>query len=416
MDRALKKKRWSLRMTFLVAGTALGVAVFLYSFIISGGGSKLTVEKGKLSVYTVRRGDFQEYIAVMGKIVPAEIENIEAIQSGTIKKIYKESGDFVQKGDVILELTNSSLELNVMVQESSLYYQLSTIRSSKLQLNQNNLNQLSQLATYNYQLNLSEPQYRRYKVLLEKKLVSQWEFDQVNEQYLVYKKQKELFLSTYTSDSVSRANQLEQISMSEQRMIESLKGIRNTLNDLTVRAPISGQLSTPKFEVGQTMNQGTRIGQVYVLNKFELNASVDETYLSRVAVGQAGSFELDGRDYRVKISKVYPAVNNGAFQVDMNFAGEVPASLTGGQNVYMKLEMSNPYQATLLSLGSFYNKTGGKWVYVIDPGGGRAQKRSIRVGNKNPLFYEVLDGLKEGERVITSSYDLYKDYDILILK
>jgi HlyD family secretion protein len=303
-----------------------------------------------------------------------------------------------------------------MVQESSLYYQLSTIRSSKLQLNQNNLNQLSQLATYNYQLNLSEPQYRRYKVLLEKKLVSQWEFDQVNEQYLVYKKQKELFLSTYTSDSISRANQLEQISMSEQRMIESLKGIRNTLNDLTVRAPISGQLSTPKFEVGQTMNQGTRIGQVYVLNKFELNASVDETYLSRVAVGQAGSFELDGRDYRVKISKVYPAVNNGVFQVDMNFAGEVPVSLTGGQNVYLKLEMSNPYQATLLSLGSFYNKTGGKWVYVIDSGGDRAQKRNIRVGNKNPLFYEVLDGLKEGEQVITSSYDLYKDYDILILK
>ena len=304
MDKVIEKKKWTVKKIIVLFILPIVFVVLVLSWIFADHSSTIKLEADKLVISTVSYDDFQEYISVLGSVRHKENRFIDAIQPGIIKRVNIESGANVKAGDVILELSNSSLELNVITQESAIYYQLSTIRNSKLQLNQNNLNQISQLANYNYQLNLSEPQYQRYKILLEKKLVSQWEFDQVNEQYLMYKKQKEIFLSTYYSDSISRVSQLEQISMSENRMIESLSSIRNMLDELIVRAPIDGQLSTPQYKIGQTINQGARIGQVDVLGNYVIQVNIDEHYLPEISLGKKGTFEFAGSNYELVISKI----------------------------------------------------------------------------------------------------------------
>ncbi len=415
MDKTIVKKKWTAKriLTYSILFVILVIIIKIYVF--GDNRSKVYVESSKLVISPVSYGDFQEYVAVVGTVSNKETRYIDAVQPGVIKKVNKEVGAIVKKGDVIIELSNPSLELTVITQESSIYFQISTIRNTKLQLNQNYLSQLTQLTNFNYQLSLSEPQYQRYKVLLEKKLISQWEFDQVSEQYQMNKKQKAIFLSTFKEDSISRASQLEQITLSEFRMIESLNSTRHILDDLIIKAPIDGQLNTPEYRLGQTLNVGQRIGQIEVLGDYVIQVSIDEHYLAEINIGQKGSFEFAENNYELIISKVYPTVTNNNFQVAMDFVGEIPNGIKKGQNLQIKLEIGNQKKTLLLQSGNFYNNTAGVWVYVIDKEKNIAVKRNIKLGRNNPEYYEVLEGLKEGEKVITSSYD-FGNYDVLELK
>ena len=417
MDKKIVKKRWTIKRILIYSVIAILVLILLGNIIFRDHNSKLLVESKGLVISEVEYNDFQEYISVIGIVKHKETSYIDAVQPGIIEKINTESGNIVKKGDVILKLTNSSLELNVITQESAIYYQLSTIRNSKLQLNQNNLNQLSQLTNFNYQLNLLYPQYKKYKIMLEKNLISQWEFDQVNEQYLMYKRQKELFLTTYYNDSISRVDQLKQIELSEKRMLESLINIRSMLDDLIVRAPINGQYNSSQlFKVGQTINAGDRIGQVDVLGGYVIRVNIDEHYLPDISTGQKGTFEFAGNKYDLIINKIYPTVINNNFQVDMNFVGKAPEVIKSGQNLQIRLELGNLKKALLIPAGGFYEKTGGNWVFLVDENKKTAVKRTIELGRSNPEYFEVLEGLNEGDKIITSSYDLLSNYDVLMLK
>jgi HlyD family secretion protein len=415
MDKIIEKKKWTKRKLIVFVILPSVLAIFLLYLVFSDNRARLKVESDQLVISTIKLDDFQEYIPVIGSVQYKDTRFIEAIQPGTIKKVYKESGNLVKKDDIIIELANPTLELTVITQESSLYYQLSTVRNSKLQLNQNELNQLSQLANYNYQINLSEPQYQRYKVMHEKNLISQMEFEQVSEQYLVNKRQRDLFLSSYRADSISRVDQLSQITLAENRMIESLKSVRQMLDALIIRAPIAGQLNSPDLKIGQTINAGQRIGQVNVLGDYTIRVNIDEHYLADIKTGQKGSFEFNGKNYTLVINKIFPTVTSNNFQVDMDFKGEFPKGIIFGQNLQIRLELGNLEKSLLLPAGAFYNKTGGSWVYVLDKNGKTAVKRNIKIGRKNPDNFEVLEGLTENERVITSSYDLLSNYDLLII-
>lgn len=416
MDRIIEKKKWTKKKVILIILLPLAFILLSFYVVFSDGRVTLKVDTEQLVISTITLDEFQEYIPVTGVVQYKDTRFIEATQQGTIKKIYKESGNQVKKGDIILELVNPTLELTVITQETSLYFQLSTIRNSKLQINQNNLNQLSQLANFNYQIKLSEPQYQRYKVLLEKKQISKWEFEQVSEQYAMNVKQRDLFLSSYRSDSIYRIEQLEQISKAEERMNESLKSVRQVLEALILRAPIDGQLECPEMRIGQTINEGERIGQVNILNNYNILVEIDETYLTEIKVGQKGSFEFGGKNYNLVITKIIPTVTDNNFQVYMDFEGEISMNIISGQNLQIRLETSNLEKVLLLASGDFYNKSGGNWVFVLDKDGKTAVKKSIKTGRNNPEYFEVLEGLKEGDKVITSSYGLFSNYDVLVLE
>ncbi|NOU19055.1 MAG: HlyD family efflux transporter periplasmic adaptor subunit [Bacteroidales bacterium] len=416
MDRIVKKKKWTTGRIIILSVLLVTLIIIIKILFFGDSRSKIQVELNKVIIATVKNDNFQEYVAVIGTVSNKETRYIDAVQPGVIKKVYKEVGANVKQGDIIMELSNPNLELTVITQESSIYFQISTIRNTKLQLNQNYLSQLSQITNFNYQLSLSEPQYQRYKVLLEKKLISQWEFDQVNEQYIMNKKQKDILLSSFKEDSLSRAGQLEQITMSEKRMLESLNSTRNQLDALIIRASIDGQLNTPEYRIGQTINSGQRIGQIEVTGDYVILVNIDEHYLADVNIGQKGTFEFAENTYGLVINKIYPSVVNNNFQVAMDFIGEIPKEIKKGQNLQIRLEFGKENKTLLVPAGNFYNKTGGNWIFCLDKTKKTAVKKMIKLGRKNPQYYEVLDGLNEGDMVITSSYDMFGNYEILKLK
>lgn len=414
MDRKIKKKKWT---TGRIVGLVLGVGLLsfiLYSFLFADNRSKLNVEKEKITISEVSRQIFQEYIPETGIVMPSQTIYLDAVEGGVVDAIILESGALVEEGDTIMTLNNSNLQLSVMERESQLYEQLNLLRQTRLQLDQNDLNQKAALAQIDYQLQLLKPQYTRFKELAEKKLISQRELEEVEEEYEYNKRRKELTYASYKSDSISRSMQLRQIKMSEDRMLKSLDAVGNLLNNLTITAPTKGLLTTPDWEPGQAINPGERLGQVALLDSFKVRVAIDELYLPRIEVGQQGTFNYDGGTYRLEIYKKYPTVSEGNFEVDMRFIGEVPNGIRRGLSLRIRLELGSSEEAVLLATGGFFRDTGGNWVFVMNNDGSRAYKRDIRLGRKNSEYYEVLQGLEPGEKVITSSYENFGENEVLV--
>mgnify|MGYP001047024472 CR=1 FL=1 len=413
MDRKIKKKTWT---TGRILGIGLGlvfVSFILYSFLFADNRSKLNVDEEKITVSTVEQDIFQERIPETGIVMPSQTIYMDAVEGGVVRKIILESGALVERGDTIMILDNSSLQLEVMQRESQLYEQLNIMRNTRLGLDQNDINQKTQLAQIDYQLQLLEPQYRRFKELASKKLISQRELEEVEEQYEYNKRLKDLTYRSYQSDSVSRSLQLNQIRLSEDRMNRSLEAVGKILDNLVVTAPTNGLLTTPDWEPGQSITPGERLGQVALLDSFKVRVAIDELYLPRIDVGQQGTWNPTGNTYRLEIYKKYPTVSEGNFEVDMKFIGETP-ELRRGQSLRIRLELGSSEEAMLLATGGFFRDTGGNWVFVLNNDGSRAYKRDIRLGRKNPENYEVLEGLEPGEQVITSSYENFGDNEVLV--
>ncbi len=414
MDRKIKKKTWT---TGRILGIGLGlifVSFILYSFLFADNRSKLNVDEEKITVSTVKQDIFQERIPETGIVMPSQTIFMDAVEGGVVREIILESGALVERGDTIMILDNSSLQLEVMQRESQLYEQLNIMRNTRLGLDQNDINQRSQLAQIDYQLQLLEPQYNRFKELSSKKLISQRELEEVEEQYEYNKRLKELTYQSYQSDSVSRSMQLRQLRLSEDRMNRSLEAVGKILDNLVVTAPTNGLLTTPDWEPGQSITPGERLGQVALLDSYKVRVAIDELYLPRIDVGQQGTFTFAGGDYRLEIYKKYPTVSEGNFEVDMKFVGEVPSGIRRGQSLRIRLELGSSEEAMLLATGGFFRDTGGNWVFVLNNDGSRAYKRDIRLGRKNPENYEVLEGLEPGEKVITSSYENFGDNEVLV--
>lgn len=416
MDRKIKKKVWTMKRISLYAVGLLFLSFVLYSFLFADKRSKVKVDAEKITIGEVKYGTFQDFIPVTGNVQPIETRYLDAIEGGIIQSINKETGEIVKTGDVILRLSNTSLELSVLSQEAALYESINRSSDTRLSINQNDLNQQAQLAEIKYQIELLQPQYERYKRLYEKNLISKREYEEVEEQYKYYLKRRELTYASYRQDSLARSSQLRRIDQSQQRMMQSLEGVGKILENLQIKSPINGQLATPDLEIGQSITVGERIGWIDVLDSFKVRVRIDELYLPRTEPGLKGSFTLAQKDYGLVITKIYPTITEGRFEVDMEFTGEQPEGIKRGQSVRIRLELGNSAQALLLPVGGFYKDTGGNWVYVLEDDGARAVRKEIRLGRKNPEYFEVTDGLQPGDRVITSSYDHFGDNEVLLLK
>jgi len=417
MDKKIEKKTWTLKRILLIAGALAIVSLLAYGIATNDSRSTLKVDKEKLSIDTIERSEFQEFIPVTGNVTPIRTVFLDAIEGGVIREVVQESGNIVENGDTILVLSNSNLRLEVMNREAQLYEQINNLRTSRLQIEQNTLDLKAQLAEINYQLELLKPQYKRKKRLFENDLISEEEFESVAEDYDYQKRRKELTYASFKQDSLTRIIQMRQLEQSEQRMWRSLRAVQDILENLVVKAPISGQLSmNNNLEVGQSIDPGQRLGQVDKLDGFKAIVDIDEHYLSRIRTGLTGTFTFDGEEHTLTITKVYPSVESGRFEVEMEFLGSPPEGLRRGQTLRIRLALGESTRALLLARGGFYQKSGGNWVYEITEEGDRAVKKQIRLGRQNPQYFEIISGLEPGDKVITSSYGNFGDNEVLVLQ
>ncbi len=416
MDRPIKKKFWNTRRIIWSLGIIVIVFLALYVLISAGGGSTLRVEAEKMTISTVKFDKFQEFIFENGIVTPIKTIYLDAEEGGRVKEILVEEGSFIHKGDSILLLDNTDLHLDIMYREAQLFEQINNLRNTRLAIEQQSLSIRGQILEVDYQIQLSKREFEQCETMYEKNLISKDEYDQARDNYDFWKKKRELTIETQRQDSILRAIQVEQLESSVERMQENLKVVKQKLENLVLTAPITGQLTSLNAEVGESKHRGERLGQIDVLDGFKLRAEVDEYYISRISINQKGSVEITGTNYDLNITKVYPEVKNGRFQIDLEFIGDEPDDIRRGQTVKINLALGDLSDAILIARGGFYQKTGGRWAFVLDESENFATRRNIEIGRQNPQVYEVLSGLEPGEKVITSSYDNIEHFDRIVFK
>ena len=416
MDRKIEKKKWTPKNISIITSVG-GFALFaLYSFLFGFNESRLNIETNKISISAVTVGGFQEFIPVTGRVNPIRTVYLDVIEGGKVDSLFVEAGSFVEKGQKILRLSNSNLMLDMLNREAQLFEQINNLRNTRLALEQNRLNLRQQLLDLDYQIVTLKHRYDRNEIMYKKGLLSQEEYDAVNDEYDYLLKKRVLTFESHKQDSVLRLVQVDQLQSSVARMQNSLKMVKLNLDNLAIKAPISGQLTSLNAELGESKSRGQRLGQIDVLDGFKVTVDIDEFYLSRIDLGQHGKFRFADITYRLSIMKIYPEIENTRFEVDMKFLEAEPEGIRRGQSVRIRLELGDLTNAMLLPRGGFYQETGGRWVYVLNESGDFAVKRDVKLGRQNTEVYEVLSGLKEGERIITSSYRNFGDVERLVLK
>ena len=414
MDRKLDKKFWTLKRAATYGGITVLVVFIGYQFIFADRRQKLKVEKDKITISTVQRGEFKEFIPQTGIVAPARTVYLDAIEGGNIKRVVSESGTMLKQGDVILELTNLNRELTVLQQESQLIETINRSRDTRLGIKRNDVEQRSTLAAIDNQLAILEPQFRRQKQLYEKKLISKQDFEKTEADYKWNLDRRRITYDYYKSDSIVNLHQLQDLDVAQRKMSLNLEGIGKILDNLTIRAPIDGQLSTSHWEIGQAITQGQRLGEVAIVGSYKVRVPIDELYLPKIAVGLPATTTFNGKDYRLLIKYKYPNIVNGRFEVDMLFDGDTPPGLQLGLSLRLRIELGQASEELILPVGGFYKDTGGNWVFVLE-GENKAVKRDIKLGRKNTENFEVLEGLKPGDKVITSSYENFGNNEVLLL-
>ncbi len=416
MDRVIKKKKWPPKRIAAFALLGIFIIALLYMLIFGISKSSLNVKTERLTISTVTRGPFQEFIPVIGNVLPIKTVYLDAVEGGRVEEIYLEAGSMVKKGEKILKLANTNLLLQIMWREAELFQQSNNLRNTRLSMEQYRLRLSQELADVENQLQQQKRIYERYKELIRDNLISRHQFELARDQFEYLKKKKELTIESQKNDLEFRQRQIEAIEASLKRMQENLAIVKQKQENLTIKAPVSGHLTALNAEIGQSKSPGERLGQIDVLEGFKVRAAIDEHYIARVEVGKKGQFDFAGNTYTLAVKKIYPEVREGRFEVDMEFIGKEPADITRGQTLHIRLELSDVSEAILLPRGGFYQTTGGNWVYVLDKSTKVATKRKIRLGRQNPQMFEVLEGLKPGDQVITSSYESFGNMDRLVLK
>ena len=415
MDKTIQKKKWTLQKLVLYIGIPLVLVGLIGMMYKSAGTSRLKVPKERLTISEVSYGPFQEFIAINGEVLPLSIVQVTAIEGGQVKEIYLEGGELVKKGAIVMKLTNPGLELNYMNLQTNMLEQADQLRNTKINLQTNGLLLKDQLVQLDYQLRDLKQQYDRNKRLFEDSVISEQDFLTLENNYIQIQKRKDLMITRIIQDSILRTQQLDQVDNSLGLVARNLNAIQQSLANLTVKVPTNGQLSSVRVEIGETVNQGQKIADVDELKGYKVRARIDEHYHSRVERGLKGEFTYSGKKYKLVVRKKYPEITNGVFEVDMEFDGEEPEGIKQGLNLQIRLALSEETQAFLLPRGGFYQSTGGNWVYIVNQSGTTAYKKDIRIGRQSDRFYEVMSGLKEGDKVITSNYDVFNDVDELVL-
>ncbi|MFD3001710.1 efflux RND transporter periplasmic adaptor subunit [Pontibacter toksunensis] len=416
MDRVIEKKTYTPKKIAIIVGAVALLVLVIYNLLFAEHTSKLNVDSERVTLGSVKDGVFQEFIAIDGSVEPLKTFYLDIPEGGRVEKIYKDDGQTVQVGDTILKLSNTTLQIDFMTRESQLYDLMNERQNSEIIMKQDLIRKENELAEIEYNLALAQRKYERNQMLIKEKVIPQEEFQSSQDEYNYLNKRKNLAERSVKQDAKLMDDRLRQLDHSISRMTANIGMARNTLDNLYVIAPIAGQLSTLKAEVGESKGAGENIGQIDNLSGYKVSANIDQHYISRVYEGLKGTFDFNGKTHEVKIAKVFPEVQNNTFKVDMEFAGEAPEGIRRGQTLQLKLNLNDGGSAVLVPRGGFYQSTGGNWIFVVDKSGEFATKRNIKLGRQNPNHYEVLDGLQPGDQVVLSSYDSYGDIDRLELK
>jgi HlyD family secretion protein len=416
VDRKIERKKWNNKRVLTILGITAVVLLIAASVYFTSGKSKLNVDPERITVSEVSRGPFQEFIPVNGVVLPVTTIYLDAVEGGRVEEKYVDDGSFVKKDQPILRLSNTDIELSLVNQQTSVYNLLTQMQISRNAAQQNTVNKLNQMTDAENQLKEAKRVYDLDKYLYDQKAIGLQDFKQAENSYNYQLEKYKLTRQLLKQDSVSNSQQVSQALQSYNGSQNALGVMRKKVGDLIVRAPIDGQLTSLDAEIGQNKNKGERLGQVDVLSGYKVRVDVDEHYLSRVVIGLTGETSFAGKDYKLKITKVFSQVNNGRFQVDMLFTDKVPEGIRRGQTLQIRLALSDETQALLLAKGGFYQQTGGNWVYKLDNDGRTAYKMDVQLGRQNPDYYEVLSGLKAGDKVVTSSYENYGNMQELVLK
>ena len=416
VDRTIERKtftpkRIAIGLVALAIVGAIGYAVWS----TATGGQALNVDREKLTISTVERGPFQEFIAVTGTVIPERTVFLDAIEGGRIEELFVQEGAMIEEGQRILRLSNNDLRLRLLESQAQLAEQENQMEQLKLSMEQQSLNLQQQIAEMEYQIRLLGRQHQRQERLQEQDLISEEDYLSTQDELQYQRRRLSLTEAAFRQDSLSQLSRLAQMNSTEQRLQRSYEALQESIENLTVRAPIAGQLTSLNAEIGQIISSGTRLGQVDKVDSYKLRAQIDEFYIERVRRGQTATTQaIGGTEYELRVTRVYPEVENGRFEVDLAFADDTPSGIRRGQSVRLKLELSSPEEATLLARGGFFQSTGGNWAYVLT-GDGEAVRRPIQLGRQNPNYFEVSSGLEPGDKVVTSSYDTFGDADRLVL-
>ena len=415
MDRRIEKKRFTPRRIAL-GGMAAAVIAFGAYALLSVNPSSLNVEAEKLTTAPVTYGPFLEYIVEQGAVLPLTTFYLDAVEGGRVEEVFVEQGTHVEEGTPILRLSNANLQLNVMQREAELFREVNRLRETRVSMGQRRLSMRAELVETEYQLRQAEREYERQDALLAADLVSRQEYDEAKDNLEYLTRKWDVTVETLRQDSLFQMIQIQQLEESIDRLRRNLEVIKQNEENLTLRAPLTGLLSSLIAEVGESKPGGERLGQIDVEGAFKVRAAIDEHYIARIRSGQAGSFDFAGGTYDLVMSRVYPEVLEGQFEADMVFREGMPEGLRRGQTLQVRIALGELADAMQVPRGGFYQKTGGRWIYVLDPTGEFAVRRQIRLGRQNSQYFEVLEGLEEGEQVITSMYDNFGDMERLVLQ
>ena len=416
MDIPIEKKRFDTRKIAMIAAAALLLLLIVYVLVATSGGSKLNVQKERITISAAARGAFQENIPVNGVVLPITTIYLDALEGGRVEEKFVEDGAIMKQGEPILRLSNTDLELSLVNQETQVYNLLTQMQISHNAARQNTINKLNQYTDVENSLIDAKRVYELNKRLYDKDAIGRQDLIQSENNYNYQKERMELAKQILQQDTLSTQQEQEQIRSSYARTQNALELMRRKVSDLVVRAPIDGQLTSLDAEIGESKTKGERLGQIDVLSGFKVRADIDEHYISRIYTGQRGTFPFNGQRYELEIKKVYTQVTNGRFQVDMEFVSQAPEGIRRGQTLQIRLALSEEKEALMIPKGGFFQQTGGNWIFKLSEDGSRAYRTDISLGSQNTEFYEVLSGLEPGDRVVTSSYDNYGDIRELIIK
>jgi len=416
MDRKREKKSWIKRNFLYVIGGSIVMFFIVYFIFFSDNSSKLNVELDKITIEDVKKDIFQDFIAVIGTVEPIHTIFLDATEGGRIEEIYVDEGAMLDVGDIILKLSNDNLILEISNNEAQVAQAVNEVKTLRVNLENQKLNNESQIINLYYEVLRLDRAYQYNQELFTKNHISREVLLLSKEDYEKNKKQYDLLLAKSKKDSVFMESRLAASEESVERMQENLKIIKERLNKLTVKSPCKGELASLTPEIGQVIGYGTRIGTINILDSYKLRVEIDEHYISRIKRELKGDCEFSEVNYKAAITKIYPEVSEGRFYVDMEFIDKIPQDIRIGQTSRIGLELGASKEAILVPRGGFYQSTGGQWIYVIDQTNNFATKRSIKIGRYNPNYFEIIEGLEPGEKVITSGYDNYGNIDKLILK
>ena len=416
MDIPLEKKRFTTQKILMIAGGIALAALIVFVILSTTGTSKLNVQKERLSIATVKQDVFQENIPVNGVVMPITTIYLDALEGGRVEEKFVEDGAVMKKGEPILRLSNTDLELSLVNQETQVYNLLTQMQISQNAARQNTIVKLNQYTDVENSLIEAKRVYELNKKLYNKDAIARQDLIKSENDYNYQKERMQLAEQILAQDSIAVKQEKNQVSSSYSRTQNALELMRRKVADLVVRAPVDGQLTSLDAEIGQSKNKGERLGQIDVLSGYKVRVDIDEHYISRIYTGQKGSFDFDGKSYTLVIKKVFTQVTNGRFQVDMEFESDVPEGIRRGQTLQIRVALSQEKQALLIPKGGFFQETGGNWIFKVSEDGNTAYKADISLGSQNTEYYEVLSGLEPGDRVITSSYDNYDEVQELVLQ